>query len=143
MKLIYLKKHELLKELSLIVTGSIDFCILSTYILSEKLAKQCLSEGARIVKDDGILFVHGLPQELPSLIHSLMNSLTFKYWIAIESTTIKEGRGLPIAHSAVVLFAKQKRYFQIAKARFPLSMVLDPMCGSGTLNVEASIIESN
>ncbi|MFN3467632.1 MAG: DNA-methyltransferase, partial [Candidatus Brocadiales bacterium] len=32
---------------------------------------------------------------------------------------VKERNGLPTAHSAVVLFAKQKRHFRITKVRFP------------------------
>ncbi len=119
MKSIFLKKHELLKELSLTANKAVDFCILSTSTLNEELARRCLIECTRIIKDDGLLFVHGLPQELPCLLQPLMENLTFKYWIAIESTTIKEGNGLPTTHSAVVLFAKQKRHFRIAKVRFP------------------------
>jgi site-specific DNA-methyltransferase (adenine-specific) len=119
MKSIYLKRHELLKELSLMASRAIDFCILSTSSLNEELARRCLNECARIVKDDGLIFVHGLPQTLPSLLQPLMDTLTFKYWIAIESTAVKEGSGLPTAHAAVVLFSKQKSYFRIAKVRFP------------------------
>lgn len=119
MKLIYLKKHGLLKELSLLASKAIDTCILSTSILNEELSRRCLSECARITKDDGLIFVHGLPHTLPSLVEPLRESLTFKYWIAIESTPIKEGNGLPTTHSAVVLFAKQKKYFRISKVRFP------------------------
>lgn len=119
MKLIYLKRHELFKELNLLASKAIDACILSTSTLNEELSRQCLNECVRITRDDGLIFVHGLPHTLPSLLEPLMESLTFKYWIAIESTPVKEGRCLPTTHSAVVLFAKQKKYFQINKARFP------------------------
>ena len=119
MKTIYLKQSELLKELSLTENKSIDFCILSTSALDNELAKRCLNECLRIIKDDGLLFVHGLPQVLPTLLEPLMSKLTFKYWIAIESTLVKEESGLPTTHAAVVLFAKHKKYFRIAKVRFP------------------------
>lgn len=119
MKSIYLKRHELTKEISLITNRSIDFCIFSISNLNEELAKRCLAECIRIIKDDGILFVHGLPRTLPSLLQPLMDTLTFKYWIAVESTVLDEESGLPTAHATIVLFSRQKRYFQIAKVRFP------------------------
>lgn len=118
MEIVYLKQQELLKELSLTTNKSMDFCILSTSLLPKELAERCLSESIRIIKDDGLLLVHGLPQTLPALLEPLMAKLTFKYWIAVESAMIKEGASLPTAHAAVVLFSKQKKYFRLAKARF-------------------------
>lgn len=118
MKSIYIKKHELFKGLSLFASKTVDTCILSTSILGEELTRRSLSECSRIIKDDGLIFVHGLPHLLPSLVEPLMESLTFKYWIAIESVPIKDC-SLPTAHAAVALFAKQKKSFQINKVRFP------------------------
>ncbi len=80
---------------------------------------ETLDQCARVLKDTGILFIHGTPFNLPSRIEPLMRSLQFKYWIAIESAMVKEKPGLPSTHAAVAVFAKSKKSFPINKVRFP------------------------
>jgi site-specific DNA-methyltransferase (adenine-specific) len=121
MEIKYLKKIDFLPELIATSEKTINFVVIVTSVLPDnklELAKQCLKESARVLKDDGIIFIQGLPQYLPALGEFLMNYLTFKYWIAIESIILKNNSGLPSSHGAVLLFSKNNNKFNINKVRF-------------------------
>ncbi len=81
--------------------------------------KEMLDECVRVLKNTGVLFVHGTPSELPRMIEPIMRCLHFKYWIAVESSVSTKKPGLPTAHAAVVMFSKSKSSFRINKVRFP------------------------
>lgn len=109
------------KQLSSWKSSSLDVVLLmsATFPTSaqQELGKS-LAEIARVLKPGGLLFVHGLPENLPALGIQLDRFLTFKYWIVIESALRNKGRGLPTKHTAVLLFSKGKS-FQIRQVRFP------------------------
>lgn len=109
------------KQLSSWKSSSLDVVLLmsATFPTSaqQELGKS-LAEIARVLKPDGLLFVHGLPENLPALGVQFDRFLTFKYWIVIESALRNKGKGLPTKHTAVLLFSKGKA-FQIRQVRFP------------------------
>ena len=120
MKIIYLKNSNYLEKLRSFSDQCIDsIIIMSSYILErngEKFFKETLDECIRVLKQDGILFIQGMPHNLPKRIEPLMKSLYFKYWIAVESIILKDKSGLPTVHAAVILFSKSKN-FKINKVR--------------------------
>jgi site-specific DNA-methyltransferase (adenine-specific) len=122
MEVIHLEKKDFLSQLRRIESSCLDFAIITSSFLPVTgfvMTQECLKECIRILKDDGLLFVHGQPEHLPALVQGLMKPLVFKYWIAIESNVIADREGLPTAHSAVILFAKNRHKFRINKIRFP------------------------
>lgn len=122
MEVSHLYKEDFLSQLKRIEASSLDFLVvMGSYLqdVGSGVAQECLKECMRTLKDNGLLFVHGQPEYLPSLVEKLMKSLVFKYWIAIESDVIGDRVGLPTVHSAVILFAKNPQKFKINKVRFP------------------------
>jgi site-specific DNA-methyltransferase (adenine-specific) len=123
MNIRYLKSSTYRQALKSLNNRSLDIIIVAgSHIVAtdggERL-KETLDECVRVLKDTGILFIHGTPFNLPSRIEPLMRSLQFKYWIAIESAIVRNKRGLPSTHAAVAVFAKSKKSFPINKVRFP------------------------
>jgi DNA modification methylase len=100
----------LLHELRRTSDASLDFIVLGSETVP------CLDECVRTLRDGGLLFIRGRPESLPEIGVYLDGRLTFKYWIAVEST-LKPRRGLPSVHSAVLLFCKGTK-FDINRVRF-------------------------
>lgn len=123
MSIQYLKSSDYLNTLKSLDNQSIDSIIVAgSYILKTAnvgIFKEILHHCIRILKKSGLLSIQGTPYNLPDLIEPLMDTLWFKYWIAIESRLIKSKSGLPTSHASVVLFAKSKSSFKINKIRFP------------------------
>jgi len=122
MEIEYLHKENLIQTLKRTPSNSIDAIVLITGKhdssgLDE--IKTCLDEGARVLKNGGLLFVQGRPEYLPDLGVYLDQRLTFKYWIAIQSTLHRPTAGLPSVHAAVLLFTKGHGRFNINRVRFP------------------------
>jgi site-specific DNA-methyltransferase (adenine-specific) len=118
----YVKQKDFLNKLKSTNANSLDFIIFSIYPFikeSIELTKYCIKEGTKVLNDKGILFIQGTPEYLTEIAEYSMNYLNFKYWIAIESIALKKAAGLPTAHSAVLIFTKNKNRFQINKVRFP------------------------
>lgn len=97
--------------------GSLDFVVLATgtdkagrWIPYADAAVQALREG-------GLLFIQGVPENLPDLGVYLDRRLRFKYWIAMESAP-RLGGQLPSVHAAVLMFAKGET-FRISRVRLP------------------------
>ena len=80
--------------------------------------RDVLADCVRALRRGGLLFIQGLPERLPEIGVYLDKRLTFKYWIAVESSVRKGVTGLPSVHGAIMLFAKGDR-FEIEKVRFP------------------------
>jgi site-specific DNA-methyltransferase (adenine-specific) len=81
--------------------------------------RHCLDESVRVLKNNGLLFLQGLPGFLPELGVYLDRQLTFKYWIAVKSTVQRPTAGIPSSHAAVLLFVKGNDHFEINRVRFP------------------------
>jgi site-specific DNA-methyltransferase (adenine-specific) len=94
-----------------IISGSLELDDLSTI-------ESYLDECVRILKNRGLFFLQGRPDYLPELGVYLNRRLTFKYWIAIDSTIHYPTAGLPSAHAAVLLFVKGNDRFEVNKVRF-------------------------
>lgn len=102
--------------------NSLDFILVVTAALDPgNMAglEACLAECVRALKNGGLLFVQGRPDDLPQVGIYLDRYLSFKYWIAIESRLQKKERGLPSVHAAVLLFSKGNRRFNIGRVRLP------------------------
>ncbi|PWH18938.1 MAG: hypothetical protein DDG59_04725 [Anaerolineae bacterium] len=102
-------------------TASLDFVFFISGALPDRPQEEVLhylDQVIRVLKPGGLLFVQGTPHQLPSLGVYLDQFLTFKYWIAIESTIQYRRTGLPSKHAAVLLFTKGKS-FRIKPLRFP------------------------
>ncbi len=100
---------------------SLDFILLISSALPEEDTQNLLpgfKEIKRVLKPDGLLFVHGIPENLPRLGVLLDQIFVFKYWIVIESALRQRGKGLPTKHAAVLLFSKGKS-LKIGQVRFP------------------------
>ena len=121
MNISYLFHSELLKKLTQQNSNSLDFVILATggFDTNDKQSMSLLlQETVRVLKDNGIVFIQGIPKFLPELGVFLEKYLTFKYWLAVKSTPI-EISPLPSVHAAVLLFTKGKGRFNINKVRLP------------------------
>jgi len=123
MNIRYLKSSVYRQALRSLDARSIDSIIVAgSHILrtgGDRVFEKTLDQCARVLKKTGVLFIQGIPQDLPSRIEPLTRLLHFKYWIAIESSIFKNKPGLPTTHAAVVFFSKSKSSFSINKVRFP------------------------
>jgi site-specific DNA-methyltransferase (adenine-specific) len=77
-----------------------------------------LRECVRTLKQGGLFFIQGSPEYLPEIGVYLDSLLTFKYWIAIESTIRRDRPGLPSVHAGLLLFTKGNK-FNLEKVRIP------------------------
>lgn len=120
MQISYINRVELADKFSQQAALSLDFVILITGALpeSDETMRSYLSEAERVLKKDGILLVQGKPSDLPALGVLLEQTLTFKYWFAVESTPLKTS-GLPSVHAAIMMFTKGNRQFKIKQTRLP------------------------
>ncbi len=113
----YLTGYRLLSLLAEMPAGSLDFVILATGTDEPQRWIPCLDVAIRALRDGGLLFVQGIPENLPDLGIYLDGRLRFKYWIAVESAPRLGGR-LPSVHAALLMFAKGET-FRISRVRFP------------------------
>ncbi len=121
MNILYVQRNNLLGRLTAQNSNSLEFIILATGALDTDNRRSLfllLQETVRVLKNGGILFVQGKPNTLPELGVYLEESLTFKYWFAVESTLSRATR-LPSVHAAVMLFTKGKGRFNIKQVRLP------------------------
>lgn len=126
MRIVYPDRASFEQTLRGMSDRSVDFALVTTVLDLGNIEglKRILDECARVLKDGGLLFVHGCPEYLPTPGVYLDQLLEFKYWIAVESAprydraTIKIP-GLPSVHAAVLLFAKGNNRFTIQQVRFP------------------------
>ena len=121
MDISYIPQANLFNYLEGKPASSQDFVFLVSGTFNHNI-KQSLDvivhETIRVLKPGGILFVQGLPSELPELGVAFNKYLTFKYWFSIESTKI-ESPNLPSVHAAVLLFTKAKGRLNIKRVRLP------------------------
>jgi len=113
----YLTSEELGLELAKTPKGSLDFVILVTGTDAAEWWFNCAETAAQALREGGLLFIQGVPENLPELGVYLDSRLHFKYWIAVESAP-RLRSPLPSVHAAVLMFAKGKT-FQISRLRFP------------------------
>lgn len=121
MNISYIPRAELLEELSKQRPNSLEFIILVTGALDVNEKESLfliLQESVRVLKNDGLLFIQGIPSVLPELGVFLEKHLTFKYWFAVESLPLKN-KPLPSVHAAVMLFTKGHNKFNIKRVRLP------------------------
>jgi DNA modification methylase len=122
MNIRYLKSSSYLQALRPLKEGSLDSIIIAgSHILNvggDNAFDQALRESVRVLKATGLLFVQGTPQNLPSRLGPFVRSLQFKYWIAIESSRMRDGPGLPATHATVVLLARSRKTVKINRVRF-------------------------
>ena len=77
-------------------------------------SRQLIEESVRVLEPDGLLFVHGLPQELAvwgqalSALRGESFELAFKYWIALDVDNAPQGSGLKPTHLGLLLFTKAR-----------------------------------
>lgn len=118
----YPTKEQLLPLLKRTPDNAIDFILLVTGTFNSNERQDLwdyLAESARVLKRGGLLFVQGSPEYLPELGVYLDQRLTFKYWIAVESTMRQLGHGLPSVHAGILFFTKGDEKVNIYKVRFP------------------------
>lgn len=116
----YSDKTNLLGHLRAVEDESLGFVVVSSGAFKPEEIEHlqaCLLESVRVLRKNGLLFVQGTPDRLPSIGVWLERYLTFKYWIAIKSA-IKRTSGLPTAHAGMLLFAKPPG-FNVEKVRLP------------------------
>lgn len=114
--------NDLLITLEQSQTNSVDTIVLITGALEAGEINSIfnyLKESIRVLKKGGLLFVQGLPYNLPEIGVYLDKFLTFKYWIAIKSALYQPTAGLPSSHAAILLFTKDGDRFNINRVRFP------------------------
>lgn len=128
MQLTYVKSGELKNTLENARNSSLDFIVLSAgaLFLEKKITIERLIEYlgqcVRILKNGGLLFVHGRPDYLPELGVYLDEHLNFKYWISVDSTIHQPSNGLPSVHAGLLLFSKGEGRFNIKQTRFTHQM---------------------
>jgi len=112
----HLASAQLLSSLTGMPAGFLDFVILATGNDEAGRWIPCLDAALRALREGGLLFVQGVPENLPDLGVYLDGRLRFKYWIAVESAP-RPGP-LPSVHAAVLMFTKGET-FRISRVRFP------------------------
>jgi DNA modification methylase len=115
-------KDELFNVISNSPSNSVDSIIIITGALIPcdfVQLKNLMNESIRVLREGGLLFVQGYPENLPDLGVYLDKRLVFKYWIAIKSFERKVKAGLPSVHAAVLMFVKGNGRFHINQVRFP------------------------
>lgn len=121
MRIEYPQRHELRKTLAGKESDALDFIVLATSALEIEPPADCkdlLAECVRVLRPGGLLFVQGMPKDLPELGVFLDGKLQFKYWVAVES--MRTGTtGLPSVHAGLLLFSKGNARFNIKRVRFP------------------------
>jgi len=119
----YLKSSTYLRALRSLRDRSVDsIIVVGSHILrtsGDDALKETLDECVRVLRDTGVLFIQGTPENLPGRIERLMGRLHFKYWIVVESSIARNQPGLLTAHAAVVMFSRSKSSFRINKVRLP------------------------
>ncbi len=113
----YLAGEELVSALTEAPERSLDFVVLVTGTDAAEQWIPRADAAVRALREGGLLFVQGVPENLPDLGVHLDGRLRFKYWIAVESAP-RLGSRLPSVHAAVLMFAKGET-FQISRVRFP------------------------
>lgn len=116
----YIEWNDFLININNQPENSLDFVLLiSAGVPINSLSeKSWLDAIARTLRPGGLLFIQGKPEVLPAIGVYLDQLLTFKYWIAVESSPPRQNGGLPSTHAAILLFTKGKS-FDIQKVRFP------------------------
>ncbi|WP_347242929.1 DNA methyltransferase, partial [Thermogutta sp.] len=109
--------NQLFSSLAEAPEGSLDFVILSIGTDEATRWIPCLNAAIRALRDGGLLFVQGVPENLPDVGVYLDRRLCFKHWIAVESA-LRPGGRLPSVHAAILMFTKGKT-FSISRVRFP------------------------
>lgn len=117
----YLARDRLLPSLIGAPDGSLDFVILVTGTDGAEQRISCVDAAVQALREGGLLFVQGVPENLPGLGVYLDARLRFKYWIAVESAPRRGANfqfALPSVHAAILMFAKGGT-FRISRVRFP------------------------
>ncbi len=123
MKITRLSNANILAQFRNQPSKSLDFIILVSGSLTSgnwKDISNLLLDIERTLKLGGILFVQGIPEQLPQLGVLLEKAFTFKYWVAVESMPKYSKTGLPSVHAGILLFTKgSKERFHIKRTRLP------------------------
>ncbi|MCS6894706.1 MAG: site-specific DNA-methyltransferase [Bacteroidia bacterium] len=96
---------------------SLDFAILLTGTDTLDQWISLLDQIREALRDEGLLFVQGVPENLCEIGSYLDKYLRFKYWIAVESL-LRVGAALPSVHAGILLFVKGDR-FRVSQVRIP------------------------
>lgn len=113
----HVSQERLLSALLERPAASVDFIILATGMDAPERWIPIADAAVRVLRNGGLLFVQGVPENLPDIGVYLDRYLRFKYWIAVESA-IRLDKRLPSAHAAILMFAKGDS-FRISRVRFP------------------------
>lgn len=113
----HISYEHLFQALREIPAGSLDFVILAMGMDSPDRWIPLVDAAALTLREGGLLFVQGIPENLPDVGVHLDGRLRFKYWIAVESVP-RLDRRLPSVHAAILMFAKGET-FRISRVRFP------------------------
>lgn len=112
----YLAGNQLQTSLNELVPNSLDFVVLITGIDPSEQWFPHLEAAVRALREGGILYVQGVPENLPDMGVYLDGRLRFKYWIAVESVPRPQTRLLSV-HAAILLFTKGASW-RISRVRF-------------------------
>jgi site-specific DNA-methyltransferase (adenine-specific) len=91
-----------------------------------------LDSFTRLIKNDGTLYVYGLPQWLPYFsVYLDEKKWQFKYWISL-ATSHPQKTNVPMVrnHEAILLYVKDKKNFNLRKIRTAHPKC--PICGDFT-----------
>lgn len=68
----------------------------------------------------GTLLVYSIPRWLPYYGEYLSKKMTFKYWIALKtSSDVSEKKMLPGLHEGILLYVNDKKKFTLNRVRYP------------------------
>lgn len=115
---VYPSRFDLLSSLKEAKEKSLDFVVIIAGSLQGDW-HEIFKESIRCLKEGGLMFVQGLPDNLPEMGVFLDQFLKFKYWIAVESIAQHPSHGLPSVHAGILLFVKGDKHFNIQRVRFP------------------------
>lgn len=117
----YIAGNRLLFSLAGLPPESQDFIILATGMDNPNPWLPIVDAAIPALKESGLLFIQGIPENLPEIGVYLDRRLRFKYWIVVESLLrqpgIAEVPPLPSVHAAILMFAKGE-HFSISRLRF-------------------------
>lgn len=65
-----------------------------------------LRSAARLLEENGLMFIYGLPAHLARYASALADELVFRYWISIRAATDQKSGGLRPEHTGLLLMSR-------------------------------------
>lgn len=78
-----------------------------------------IGECLRVLKDDGVLFLHNIPKWLTYYAAFLNSHAIFRHWISWEAMTAPMGKTLQPAHYGILFYSKGEVKNRFREIRYP------------------------